>query len=240
MNKRAEILKAQKDNSLTVNYNRWMFDTISPYIGSRIMDVGAGRGNFTGYLLDKEIVISIEILDEFIECLHRAYGNYKNIHILKCDIQDEAVIQMTRQYNVDTVICNNVLEHVEGDLPALNNIYKILNGKGKLVLILPAFRCLYSVWDKAVGHFRRYDLKDIQEKLRQARFSIQGNFYMNFMGFFGWFLNGRVLRNTPATGCFIEEQAVFFDRYIVNCLRKVEAVFRPPFGQSLVIVATPL
>lgn len=232
-----EIIKAQADNSLTVNYNKWIFDSIRPYIGNRVMDVGAGSGNFLQYLLNRESVVTIDVLDIFIDKLSRLCDSQKNVHIFKCDIQDDSVVQIAHQHSIDTVICNNVLEHVRDDLKALNNINKILNKRGNLILILPAFRFLYSRWDKSVGHFRRYDYKDIKAKLAKNNFTIRKDFYMNIIGFFGWFLNGKILKNTPTKGCFIEQQAIFFDRYIVWLLRKIESVFRPWFGQTLIIIA---
>ena len=235
-----EIIKAQRDNSLTVNYNKWIFDSICPYIGNRVMDVGAGSGNFLPYLLNRELIVAIDVLDIFIDNLHRSYGSQKNIYIFKCDIQADNLIQISSPYNIDTVICNNVLEHIRDDLRALNNIHKVLNKRGNLILVLPAFQFLYSKWDKSVGHFRRYSYKDIKTKLTKANFTIQVNFYMNMVGFFGWFLNGKILRNTPAKSCFVERQAIFFDRYIVKPLRKIESVFHPLFGQSLIIIARPI
>lgn len=233
-----DIIKGQKDNSLTVNYNKWIFDNINPYIGNRVIDVGSGLGNFLGYLLNRDLVIAVDILDIFIDHLRQTYAKYDSIHIFKCDVQNDSIVEIADKYKIDTVICNNILEHVQDDLKALNNIYKILNGKGNLVLVLPAFKFLYSRWDKSVGHFRRYDLQDIKEKLKKANFSIQKGFYINIVGFFGWFLNGKVLRNTPRSYS-IEGQATFFDRYIVNVLRRIEGILQPPFGQSLIIIANP-
>jgi len=77
-----EILRAQQDNALTLNYNQWMFDAIRPYIGNRVMDIGAGMGNFLRYISDKEAVVAIEILDVFIDALRKSYGGYKNIIFL--------------------------------------------------------------------------------------------------------------------------------------------------------------
>lgn len=235
-----EIIKAQKDNSLTINYNKWIFDTISPYIGNKVLDVGVGCGNFLKYLLNKDLVVAIDILDIFVDTLCKTYSGSNNIHVFKCDIQGDDFMQIANNYSVDTVICNNALEHVEDDLKALNNIHKILCDAGRLVLILPAFKFLYSKWDKSVGHFRRYEFQEIKEKLAAANFSIKLNFYMNILGFFAWFINGRILGYTPNTGHFIEGQAVFFDRYMVNSLRKIEKLLHPPFGQSLIIVASPI
>jgi SAM-dependent methyltransferase len=235
-----EIIKAQKDNSLTVNYNKWVFDNICPYIGNKVMDVGSGSGNFLGYLLGRESVVNIDILDVFLDSLKHSYSSYKNVHIFQCDIQDHRVIDIGRQFDIDTVICNNVLEHVQDDLKALSNINDILSSKGNLILVLPAFQCLYSKWDKSIGHFRRYNHKQIKDKLAKTNFSIKVSFYMNIVGFFGWFLNGKILGYTPTKSSLVEKQAVFFDRYIVKPLRRMENMFRPPFGQSLIIIASPI
>lgn len=235
-----ELIKGQKDNSLTINYNKWIFDNISPYIGDKVMDVGAGRGNFLNYLLDRKTVVAIDILDVFIDNLYHLKGSKNNVHIFKYDIQDERIIQIVQNFCLDTVICNNVLEHVRDDRKALNNIYKILHNNGSLILVLPAFQCLYSNWDTAVGHFRRYDYKDIKAKLLEVGFKICVNFYMNIVGFLGWFFNGRILMNTPMKSSCVEKQAIFFDRYIVKSLRKLEELFPPMFGLSLIIVAQPV
>lgn len=235
-----EIIKAQQDNALTVNYNRWVFDNISRYIGSRVLDVGAGSGNFLRYLLNKELIVAIDVLDVFIESLCREYASRHNVRIFKCDIQDADIVRIARPYNIDTVICNNVLEHLEDDSGALKNIREILDGRGNLILVLPAFQALYSRWDKSIGHFRRYNYKDMKHKLAKCNFSIQEGFYMNLMGFFGWFLNGKILRNTPTSSPLVRKQAVFFDRYLVRPARKLEGLFRPWFGQSLIMIAKPV
>ncbi len=110
-----EIIKAQKDNSLTINYNKWISDIISPYLGSRIMDVGGGMGNFLQYILDKESVVVVDVLDVFIENLHKLSCLHKNVHVFGCDIQDPSIVKIGNRYSIDSVICNNVLEHVQDD-----------------------------------------------------------------------------------------------------------------------------
>lgn len=235
-----EIIRAQQDNSLTKNYNKWIFDNIRPFIGNRVLDVGAGMGNFLAFLSGRDSVLAIDTLDIFLDNLNREYSSYGNILIRKCDIQEDSVVGLGRECAIDTVICNNVLEHVENDLKALINIRKILDGKGNLIIIAPAYKFLYSNWDKSVGHFRRYTYNDIRDKLVKADFTILSNFYMNILGVFGWFLNGRVLKNTPNTNSSVRRQALFFDRYIVRLLRCIEDRIRPPFGLSLIVIARPI
>jgi len=234
-----DIIKGQRDNAITINYNKWMFDSIRPYVGNKVLDIGAGLGNFLPFLLNREKIVAIDVLDIFIDELRKSYAAYDNLHIFNCDVQNDKAIEIAHRYGIDTVICNNVLEHIDDDLKALTNINAMLRKKGCLILVLPAFKFLYSRWDESVGHFRRYSYRDIAQKLAQANFSIESKFYMNSVGFFAWFINGRVLRNTPTKSPLVRWQALFFDRYIVNPLRSLESLFHPPFGQSLIIIARP-
>lgn len=234
-----EIIKAQEDNSLTVNYNKWIFDNISPYVGRRVMDVGAGMGNFLPFLSDREMILAIDTMDFFIQDLNRKYSGRANVRIAKFDIQDRRVIDFAGQYNIDTVICNNVLEHVKGDQEALVNIRNIFKGEGNLVIVVPAFKLLFSDWDRSIGHFRRYTYSDIRDKLIKADFTVVSNFYMNMAGVFGWLLNGRILRNTPKKNSSVRKQAIFFDRYMVKVSRWIESKMRPPIGLSLIVIARP-
>ena len=87
-----EIIKAQQDNSLTKNYNKWIFDNISSYAGNRVMDVGAGMGNFLPFLSDRDLVLAIDTMDIFIDNLDRQYSVYGNVRIGKYDIQDNKII----------------------------------------------------------------------------------------------------------------------------------------------------
>ena len=235
-----EIIKAQQDNSLTKNYNKWIFDNIAPYLGNRIMDVGAGLGNFLPFLSDRDFVLAIDTLDVFIDNLNQQYSACANMLIGKCDIQDNKVIELAGRYNIDTVICNNVLEHVQDDQKALINIRNIFSSPGNLVIIVPAFKFLYSGWDRSVGHFRRYAYQDIRDKLVKANFRVTLKFYMNLAGVFGWLLNGRILRNTPNKNSSVRKQALFFDRYMVKILRCLEARVHPPLGLSLIIITKPI
>lgn len=231
-------LKGLQDNRRTTHYNQWIFGNISPYLGQRILDVGGGIGNILQYLLaERELVVSIDVEDSYLTMLRRLFGDNQNLRILKGDIQDKEVVENISGYNIDTVTCINVLEHLADDAQGLTNMRQILTREGYLVLLVPAFKSLFSKWDLSVGHFRRYDKREIKDKLAAAGFRVEKIFYLNSIGFFGWFLNGRILRLTPGSNVIIEKQAILFDRYLVKYLAKIEKIIHPPFGLSLVVLA---
>jgi len=84
----------------------------------------------------------------------------------------------------DYIYSSNVLEHIEDDVHALRQIRMLLNGDGCLALYVPAFMCLYSEHDVAVGHYRRYGRKELAAKLDAAGFRVMESCYDDCVGFF--------------------------------------------------------
>jgi len=71
-----------------------------------------------------------------------------------------------------TVVCSEVLEHIPDDLSALKEIERVLADGGTLVLTFPHRRAYFSLDDRFVRHFRRYDLAEMDKKLQDAGFEI--------------------------------------------------------------------
>jgi len=228
------------DNSLEIqrrlynyanNYNRWIYKNIKDYIGSRVLEVGCAIGNITQFLLNCELLVSIDIEEFYIDYVKSRFKDHLNFKALQFDIANERTVRELKSHYLDTVICINVLEHVENDTLALINMYNILQPRGKLILLVPAFSFLYGSMDRTDGHYRRYNCCDLLKKLKNSRFIISKSFYFNFLGFFGWYLNGRILNRT-----FLPiRQLSSFDR-IVPLITRFESKFRIPFGQSLVVI----
>jgi SAM-dependent methyltransferase len=93
----------------------------------------------------------------------------------------------------DTIVCLNVLEHIEDDLEALRNMHKLLRPGGRLVLYVPANPRLYCEIDRGVGHHRRYLIDDLTGKMAKAGFKVQHSRHHNILGAVGWWVNGKVL-----------------------------------------------
>lgn len=214
-----------------VNYRRWIHSQIKEYLGQRIVELGAGIGNFTEMLLDREQVVAVDNYAPCIEYLKRRFSIYKNIIPVNVDISTPALLELGH-HSPDTIVCLNVLEHVMDDVTALSRMFNLLKKGGRLVLFVPAFQPLYGGIDRLVGHHRRYSKKELTKKLAGAGFKIKTASYMNSIGFVGWFLNNRVFGKKEESST----QVKFFDRFIVPWLRNVEHVIKPPFGMSLIAV----
>ena len=172
-------LQIQERLSSVDRYNKWIYQSIRPYLGNRILDVGCAIGNITRYFLDRELVMGLDVSDEFIERIAVYFSKYPNFKAVKHDISDEKVLQLKNE-KIDTVVCLNVLEHIKDDNLALQNIYEILSDCGRLILLVPAIKLLYGTMDSADNHFRRYSKKEIRTLIANCGFSIQKHYFMNF------------------------------------------------------------
>lgn len=213
-------------------YRRWMYRRVCRFIGQRILEVGAGIGNFTSLLHEREFVVPIDIHPHCIRILQENLGNDLKIQPLRMDISDRQAICNLQKHNFDTVICFNVLEHVSDDSGALRNIYNVLQPEGNAILLVPAFDFLFGTVDEALGHFRRYSRKDLVEKMKAAGFEIQSQFFMNVIGMLGWYFNNRILKKREES----PDQILFFDRYIAPLAELAERWIPPPAGLSLIVV----
>lgn len=219
-----EVLKTL---ALACNYNKWIIDLIKSYIKGSILEVGCGIGNLTAYLCKFGKLTCIDISPIFIKHMQI---DYPEIEFHLCDISDRKILNLGKKY--DTVVCVNVLEHVENDMMALDNIYKLLNPRGCLLLYVPALKRLYGSMDKYLRHWRRYEREDIKKKLETIGFKIVKISYSNLPGIIGWFLNGKVFKRKK----FSILQPLIFDK-VVPLIAKIEKIFEPPIGMSLLIIA---
>jgi len=217
--------------SKATNYNRWMFSNLSRYIGKNVLEIGGGIGNMTRLLLPgRKLVVSTDITGYNLRILKSRFKNRRSFFAVNTDISKDTA--HLRRFSFDTVVCINVLEHIEKDVAALKNMNSLLNKGGKLVLLVPAFSALYGTIDKADGHHRRYDKKKTIKKVEAAGFEVMKCFYMNLPGFFGWFYHGRVLK----AGLHPEGDISLFDK-LVPIFSFFERILHPPFGLSLVVIA---
>lgn len=214
-----------------VNYRSWMYRQIAPYVGQRILEIGAGIGNFTTFFAERPLVITSDVFPNCIDYLNERFFGKANIKPMRLDIAKDYVSSIKDQ-NIDTVICLNVLEHIEDDAAALCRMADVLQPGGRLILLVPSCQFIYGTVDQALGHYRRYNRRSLLWKIAAADVEVEAVFYMNLAGVAGWFLNNRVLKRHAES----PQQVVFFDRFVVPVIAAVERVLKPPFGMSLIAI----
>lgn len=213
------------------NYQNWMYQRIAPYMGQRILEVGSGIGNFTRLLLDRELIVPTDISEVCVSQLRNRLGDGLHVQPALLDLGNPAD-NGWGAYGFDTVVCLNVLEHVEDEARALSFMHSVLVPTGRAVILVPAFMFLFGTIDTRIGHFRRYTRKTLLPRMREAGFEIEDSFYMNVIGMTGWFWNNRIRKSQEEN----LDQIMVFDRYIAPWAERLEKLLPPPFGLSLIAI----
>lgn len=184
--------------SEAVRFNRWMYQTIRPHCKGNILEAGSGIGNISQFFLNDGSDITLSDFDtEYLPRLQQRYGKYPNLKgVYRLDLSDKEmeVTHAALLGSFDTVFALNVLEHVEDQAQALKNMHKLLRKGGKVLILVPAFQCLFNGFDEQLEHFRRYTAKSLKMELERAGFVVERSRYFNFIAILGWFISGTILR----------------------------------------------
>jgi glycosyltransferase involved in cell wall biosynthesis len=196
--------------SVTPRFNRWMADTIRPYIGKRVLEIGAGMGNLTRQLARRrERYIASDIDNEHLRRLEKRLRHHVHLETHVCDLS-RADDFLHFAGEMDTVICLNVLEHVEDDLGALRNIRSALATGGRAVVLVPEGQSIYGKLDEVLGHFRRYSKEQLTARMEEAGFEVETVLNFNRISRPAWFVSGRILRREAISRL----QLRIFDRLV--------------------------
>jgi SAM-dependent methyltransferase len=219
------------------NYYAWIAEQFRPLLGRRVLDIGGGHGAHLDHIVDPErFVMSVDLSPECVQEMEQRFAGWRFAAVCG-DITDPPFLERLVADEFDTIVCVNVLEHIEDDAAAVAAMRRLLTpAAGRLFLLVPAHPMLYGTPDELAGHFRRYRRRDLRNLLTTAGFHGVRARYFNGFGAIPYFLNSRILR--PKTlGGPVDTQIVLFDRYLVPVLRRLESSIRVPFGQSLIAVA---
>ncbi len=145
-------------------------------------------------------------------------------------LQDGARAELKAD-RIDTIVCMNVLEHIEDHHGTLHDFADVLQPGGHLVLLVPAMKSLYGTLDKHLHHYRRYSEDDLRSAVTNAGFEIETMRFLNRPAVAGWWLNSRLLKRRvmPRT-----QLSAF--KWLMPLL-KLEEQKPPTFGLSLLVLA---
>lgn len=212
-------------------YNRWMFDRLERWVGSRILEVGSGIGNMSQFFANRERVVLTDTEDTYRSVLQQRYGSLPGVSITALslpEVPDPLLMEV-----FDTIICLNVLEHIEDDVASLSAMRRLLAPGGRLVLLVPALPAIYGSLDRMLGHFRRYTPELLRKRYALAGFDVEHLEWFNLAGIPGWWFAGRVLKRTMIpTG-----PLALYDRLVP--LFRLERVLPLRVGQSLIAIGAP-
>jgi len=215
------------------NYNLFLYDQIRPFLGRELVEVGAGVGNISRMLLDRDRVVLTDESRNYVDQLQQTYQGWEYVRAARLDlVAPEADAETAALWeSFDTAVSFQVIEHIEDDVTALKNTLRLLKPGGRLLLMVPAHMALYGDMDKALGHFRRYEENELREKLALAGFDIEVFKFLNPLAVPGWWLNGKIFKQRIIPVF----QLWLFDK--LNFLTRRLAGFNLRFGLIIFAVA---
>jgi glycosyltransferase involved in cell wall biosynthesis len=172
-------------------FTRWMAETIKPYVGERVLEIGAGTGNLTENLVPRSFYMASDINSQYLSRLEKLRQTRPYLRVQRTDAAQQDTYPAEQ---FDTVVCLNVVEHLHDDVGALRNIRHALDEHGRAVILVPNGPALFGSLDKVLGHYRRYTREQLIRACEDAGFTIQTLLKFNRIGAPGWWWNGKVLK----------------------------------------------
>jgi SAM-dependent methyltransferase len=205
---------------------------IRPFVAGTVLEVGAGLGANSDYLAAAGVsrLVRLEpdpsLASQLAESARAPEARGTRVEDRVGTLQTCAPNELFQ-----TILYIDVLEHIADDRSEIALAARHLAREGHLVVLAPAFQALYSPYDRAIGHYRRYTAAGLR-RLTPASLRVVTTFYLDGPGALLSFGNRALLRRTSPT----ETQIAFWDRCIVPIARVTDIVTRRLFGRSVVCV----
>lgn len=174
-------------------FHSWMAETIRGYCGQRLLEIGSGVGNLTRKLVPRTQYVASDINPLYLDALAALSIERPYLKTSYCDVTDVASFPRL-ETGFDTVVCLNVIEHLESDRHALSNMRSVLAEGGTAVILVPHNQWNFGTLDVVLGHCRRYSKESLRQAAEDAGFVVKDIFEFNRIGTPAWFLNGKILR----------------------------------------------
>jgi len=224
----SELFTSAEQMQKATNYNQWTFEQIEKYVNGDVLEVGCGVGSFTKLITEKSKFDSLYCIDISAPAIE---------HISKKDFKDNVRIECIDLINVegqfDFILCMNVMEHVEDDTGFFEKLISLLNPGGVLFHLVPSHNFLYSNFDKAAGHFKRYNKEMMNSFFLPGNVNLVKQYYFNPIGAIGYWFVYKALKSGNINDT--EGEIGMFDKYIVPFSKKLLPVSNP-IGISLISI----
>ena len=212
-------------------WKRYLRETLRPHVRGDVLEVGAGIGATTAALREGGIGrwTCLEPDARFTEELQRRVTALPNPELVQVMIGSMAALALDQRF--DTVLYVDVLEHIADDVNELRRAYERLRPGGRIVVLAPAHQFLFTPFDSAIGHYRRYDRRSLRA-LAPQDVTLERCVYLDSVGMLASLANRLLLRQKMPT----HAQIGFWDRVLVPCSRRIDSMLGYRLGKSVLAV----
>ncbi len=174
-------------------FNLWMGDVLRPFVGDRVLEIGAGIGTLTNQFIPRDLYVASDINPDYLSYLRSYSFGKPYLRVLELDATKPTDFNGL-EGEFDTVLLVNVLEHLDDDAQALRNAYRALAPGGHLIVLVPQGEHRMGTLDIALEHKRRYSTQTLTAVFERAGFRVERTFDFNRFTVPGWLVNGKLLR----------------------------------------------
>jgi SAM-dependent methyltransferase len=204
---------------------------IRPYLRGRVLEVGGGIGATSQLLCDGEQQEWV-ILEPDGSLIAQMQTRFAEAPLpAPSRIVEGTLAKLSSGELFDAILYIDVLEHIEDDRGELLAAADHLAPGGRVIVLAPAHPFLYSEFDRAIGHFRRYSAKSLRAAAPSA-LRVEKLLYLDSVGMIASLANRLLLRSgQPSLG-----QIRFWDSVLVRLSRIVDPIPRYRLGKSVLAV----
>lgn len=214
-----------------IRWKKYWNKKLSRYFTGSVLEVGSGIGSNIPFLWNSNIVrcVCLEPDATYVGEIERRIR--AGILPEQCSVLQGTTQDLPPAERFDTIAYLDVLEHIEDDRAELRKAAHHLNAQGRLVVLAPAHGWLFSEFDRAVGHYRRYATSSLL-RLTPPDTYCESCFYLDSVGLLASLGNRVLLRQSIPT----KRQILLWDRVLVRASTGVDRLCNFKLGKTVVAV----
>jgi 2-polyprenyl-3-methyl-5-hydroxy-6-metoxy-1,4-benzoquinol methylase len=211
------------------NWKQYWGAQIRSYLQGEILEVGSGIGANLR-LLRNERQRRWVCLEPDAQLLLKAKGA-ENRLLNGCEFVEGTLAVLNNHEQFDAILYIDVLEHIDDDRGELEKAAVHLKPGGRLIVLSPAHPWLFSKFDAAIGHHRRYTRKSLLA-ITASSLKIERVRYLDSCGLIASLANRLLLRQPLPT----INQILFWDRVLIPMSRVLDPLLGFTVGKSILAV----
>jgi SAM-dependent methyltransferase len=211
------------------NWKTYWSGKIRPHLGKAVLEVGAGLGANTPYLLGpgQESWLCLEPDGDLVARVPTTLADHPQKAIVRPQLG--TLRDLAPEKSFDTILYIDVLEHIEDDREEMRAVLAHLAPGGKIVVLSPAQPWLFTEFDRALGHFRRYTRRTLCD-CGPAGAKLLELFALDSCGLMASVANKLLLHQSMPS----PKQIAFWDGTLVPISRVTDPLIGFSLGKSLV------
>ena len=210
-----------------VNWKSYYSKRLKPFINGDVLEVGAGFGANIPYLYRDDLASWLSIEPDRELCQMYAERQNNGEVPARCEIKASILQDLPADQLFDSIIYIDVLEHIENDKGEVETALSRLKPGGHLIILCPAHQFLFSPFDQAIGHYRRYNKSMYRQLTPQKPVRLE---YLDSVGMLASMANKLLLKQSSPN----IQQIKFWDRFIVRTSYFVDPLIFRMIGKTIV------